>query len=587
MKTLTNKLFFTAVLGLLMLSTQACAKKSFETLQTSEVDQGNGSSSSGGSGSGGSTSSGTSGGTGGPTGGTGSGGSSSGGSTSSGTTSGGSTSSGTTSSGTTSGGSTTTGSTTGCCSTGATTTGGTTTGGTTTGGTTSGGSTSSSTTTGGSTSSGTTSGGSTSSGTTSSGTTSSGTTSGGSTTGSTTGSCTPFEPGCDHDNRYCITERYQQPGSIITRKLDVWIITDSSSSMDTEREQLANGITNYIGKMPSGTDVQFAVTLAHGPTSYFTGRLYKSDYKDPKEKFVISTKDYSTSQVQYWLRRKLLYRQNNYDIRAWDDAGNAIPGQALRNLPTDFDADGGEAGLVSAYEAVRPYATSPSRYESIQTLSTIAGEKNFFRPDAALAVIFISDENDICYLDPSVADADGLEASFNSRYCAGVTAQSVLQRLQVVRQSMPLYVSSIIYNDKSRIPAGLENGVGLGYNMITNLAGGAIIDITKTAIPTGLSSIGGYTSTRLDLRYDFILKYLNVDPNTIQAKVDGVQRGHSYSGTTNTVHISEAGGPNSLVDIYYCLNTNAPLSPYSIQISSHLINTCRKTYQPNVVVEQP
>ena len=357
--------------------------------------------------------------------------------------------------------------------------------------------------------------------------------------------------------------------------------------MDTEREQLANGITNYIGKMPSGTDVQFAVTLAHGPTSYFAGRLYKSDYKDPKEKFVISTKDYSTSQVQYWLRRKLLYRQNNYDIRAWDDAGNAIPGQALRNLPTDFDADGGEAGLVSAYEAVRPYSTSPSRYESIQTLSTIAGEKNFFRPDAALALIFISDENDICYLDPSVADADGLEASFNSKYCAGVTAQSVLQRLQVVRQSMPLYVSSIIYNDKSRIPAGLENGVGLGYNMITNLAGGAIIDITKTAIPTGLSSIGGYTSTRLDLRYDFILKYLNVDANTIQAKVDGVQRSHSYSGTTNTVHLSDAGGPNSLVDIYYCLNTNAPLSPYSIQISSHLINTCRKAYQPNVVVEQP
>jgi hypothetical protein len=565
MKTLSNKLFFTAVLGLLMLSTQACSKKSFETLRSSEVDQGNGSGSSGGSGSGGSTSTGTSGGPGGPTGGTASGGMNSGGTMSGGTTSGGST----------------TGSTTGCCTTSGTTTGGMTTAGTTTGGMTTGG-----TTSGGSTSSGTTSGGSTTSGTTSAGTTSGGSTTGG-TSGSTTGSCTPFEPGCNHDNRYCITERYQQPGSIITRKLDVWIITDSSSSMDAEREQLANGITNYIGQMPTGTDVQFAVTLAHGPTSYFTGRLYKSDYKDPKEKFVISTKDYSTSQVQYWLRRKLLYRQNNYDIRAWDDAGNAIPGQALRNLPTDFDADGGEAGLVSAYEAVRPYSTSPSRYESIQNLSSIAGEKNFFRPDAALAVIFISDENDICYLDPSVADADGLEASFNSKYCAGVTAQSVLQRLQVVRQSMPLYLSSIIYNDKSRIPAGLENGVGLGYNMITNLAGGAIIDITKTAIPTGLSSIGSYTSTRLDLRYDFILKYLNVDANTIQAKVDGVQRGHSYSGTTNTVHISDAGGPNSLVDIYYCLNINAPLTPYSIQISSHLINTCRKTYQPNVVVEQP
>lgn len=357
--------------------------------------------------------------------------------------------------------------------------------------------------------------------------------------------------------------------------------------MDAEREQLANGISNYIGKMPAGTDVQFAVSLAHGPTSWFSGRLYKSDYKDPREKFVISTKDYNTSQVQYWMRRKLLYRQNDYAVRAWDDAGNAIPGQALRNLPTDYDADGGEAGLISAYEAIRPYSTSPSRYESIQTLSTIAGERNFFRPDAALAVIFISDENDICYLDPSVADPDNLEAPYNSRYCAGITAQSVLQRLQVVRQSLPLYVSSIIYNDKSRIPAGLENGVGLGYNMITNLAGGSIIDITRNTIASGLSTIGGLTSTRLDLRYDFILKYRNVDANTIQAKVDGTRRSHSYSGTTNTVHLPYAGVANSLVDIYYCLNLNAPLDPYQIQISSHLINTCRKAYQPNVLVEQP
>ncbi len=357
--------------------------------------------------------------------------------------------------------------------------------------------------------------------------------------------------------------------------------------MDTEREQLANGISNYIGRMPAGTDVQFAVSLAHGPTSWFSGRLYKSDYKDPKEKFVVSTNDYSTSTIQYWMRRKLLYRQNNYSVRAWDDAGNAIPGQALRNLPTDFDADGGEAGLFSVNEAIRPYSTSPSRYESIQTLSTIAGERNFFRPDAALAVIFISDENDICYLDPSVADADGLEASFNSRYCAGITAQAVLRRLQVVRQSLPTYVSSIIYNDRSRIPAGLENGVGLGYNLITNLAGGAIIDITRSSIANGLTSIGGFTSTRLDLRYDFILKYQNVDANTIQAKVDGSPRSHAYSGTTNTVHLASAGGANSLVDIFYCLNTNAPLTPYNITISSHLITTCRKTYQPNVIIEQP
>lgn len=577
MKTLATKLVYIMMWTGLALGTQACSKKSFEAVQSSDVDgQSSGDTSgrtSGGSGSGGSSSGGLT-----------NGGTSSGGAINGGTTTGGSTSGGNTSGGSTMGGSTAGGTTTGGSTMGGSTTGGTTTGGNTSGGSTMGGSTTGGTTTGGSTMGGTTTGGTTSGGSTTGGTTSGGSTMGGTTTG---GTCTPFEPGCDHDNRYCITEKYQQPGSIITRKLDVWIITDSSSSMDEEREQLANGITNYISRMPTGTDVQFAVSLAHGPTSWFSGRLYKSDYKDPNEKFVISTSSYSNTQIQYWLRRKLLYRQNDYAVRAWDDSGNPISGQALRNLPTDYDADGGEAGLFSALEAIRPYSTSPSRYESIQTLSSIPGEKNFFREDAALAVIFISDENDICYLDPSVADPDNLEAPFNSRYCAGVTAQSVLQRLQVVRKSLPLYVSSIIYNNRSRIPAGPENGVGLGYNLITQQAGGSIIDITQSSIASGLQNIGSLTSTRLNLRQDFILKYKNVDSATIQAKVDGTARSHSYSGTTNTVHLPYAGAANSLVDIYYCLNLNAPLDPYQIQISSHLINTCRKTYQPNVIVEQP
>ncbi|MBY0385575.1 hypothetical protein K2X05_10495 [bacterium] len=566
MTTFINKLVYMLMFAFLMLSTQACSKKTFEAVKGSDVD-GQGTASNGGSGTGGTA------------------------------TGGGYTSGGTATGGYTNGG-TTGGYTTGCCTTGGTSTGGYSSGGMTTGGatnggttggTTSGGMTSGGTTTGGMTNGGTTTAGTTTGGMTSGGMTSGGTTTGGTTTGGTTGGCTPFEPGCDHDNRYCITEKYQQPGAIITRKLDVWIITDSSSSMDAEREQLANGITNYISKMPAGTDVQFAVSLAHGPTSWFSGRLYKSDFKDPNEKYVISSSQYNTSQIQYWLRRKLLYRQNDYGVRAWDDAGNAIPGQALRNLPTDFDADGGEAGLISTYEAIRPYSTSPSRYESIQNLATTnPGERNFFRRDAALAIIYISDENDICYPDPTVADPDNLEMPYYNNYCSGMSAQKVLQRLQVVRESMPLYVSSIIYNRKSTIPAGLENGLGLGYSLMSQLASGTIIDVAvSNSIPNGLSTIGGLTSTRLDLRYDFILKYLNVDASTIQAKVDGVQRSHSYSGTTNTVHLPFAGGANSLVDIYYCLNLNAPLAPYQIQISSYLINTCRKAYQPNVVVEQP
>lgn len=368
--------------------------------------------------------------------------------------------------------------------------------------------------------------------------------------------------------------------------------------MDAEREQLANGITSYIGRLPANTDVQFAVSLAHGPTSWFSGRLYKSDFKDPKEKYVISSKDYTNAQIQQWVRRKLLFSQCktvsgkqtcNYNVRGINDNGTPTA-TGGRELPTDYDSSGGEAGLFTLHEAIRPYPGEESRYSSIQNLSRdIPGERGFFREDAALAVIFISDENDICTVDTDPGahnDPQGKEAAFRNKYCAGINAASVLQRLQVVRKSLPLYVSSIIYNDRSRVPAGLENGVGYGYNTIASLAGGAIIDITKNSIANGLNSIGSHASVRLNLRYDFILKYRRVDSSTINVKVDNTTVAHNYSSTTNTVHLTNAGGANSLVDIKYCLRQREGLQPYDIQISTHLINTCRKTYQPNVVVEE-
>ncbi|MCC6137030.1 MAG: hypothetical protein IT287_00220, partial [Bdellovibrionaceae bacterium] len=332
-------------------------------------------------------------------------------------------------------------------------------------------------------------------------------------------------------------------------------------------------------------------------TSWYSGRLYKSDFKDPKEKYVISSKDYTNSQIQYWVRRKLLYSQCkttsgkqtcNYNARSFDTSGN-LTSTGGRELPQDYDSSGGEAGLYTLHEAIRPYPGETPRYTSIQNLGVdIPGDRGFYREDAALAVIFISDENDACTVDTdpgSHNDPEGKEAVFRNKYCSGVNAASVLQRLQVVRKSLPLYVSSIIYNNRSKVPAGLENGVGYGYNTIASLAGGAIIDITTNSIANGLSSIGSLASIRLDLRYDFILKYKKVDSATIKAKVDNVLRSHTYSSTTNTVHLSYAGGAKSPVELYYCLRQKERLEQYNIQISNHLLSTSRKAYQPTVTVE--
>jgi hypothetical protein len=581
LKSFSLKITYIVLAGVLTLSNQACSKKTFTALNN-ESGQGNTTGASGNT-SGGNTTAGN-------TSGNGTGNTSGGNTT--GNTSGNTTgnTSGNTTGNTTGATGNTSGNTTG--NTSGNTTAGTTTGGNTTSGTTSGGTTTSGTTTGGTTTSGTTTGGTTTSGTTSGGTTTGGTT----TSGTTTGSTTSTPP------RYCIIEKYKQPDAKITKKLDVLIVTDSSSSMDAERQAVANGITDFIAKLPADVNARFAVMLGHGPTSWFSGRLYKSDFKDPREKFVISTEDWSSADIKKWMNRKLRYRQLDYNVRAFTNNADIAFMDSTKGalgLPSDLEADGGEAGLFSLHEAFRDYTEGPAaRYKSIQNLAggteTAQTERNFFRPDAALAVIFISDENDLCYKDPSVPDDDNLEVPFYNQNCSNVTAETVLQKMQALRQSLPLYLSAIIYNTPGQVPAGLENGIGYGYNKITQISNGTIIDLKggTSAIAPGLTNIGAYSSALLSLRHDFILKYSGADSTTIQAKADVGGNGvfsaktHTYSSTTNTVHLADAGVAKSNVHIKYCLNRGAPLTPYTIPISNHLINTCPQTYQPNVVIEQ-
>lgn len=526
-KILIKKLAFIALASGLALGTQACAKKSFESINSNSVTGTGGANGSFGNNGGGGT----------------------------GTNGGGTNGGGTNGGGTNGGG----------------TNGGGTNGGGTNGGGTNGGGTNGGGTNGGGTNGGGTNGG--------------GTNGGGTNGGGNNGGCDIFDPNCNYNPRYCVTEQFEQPDAEITRKLDVWIITDSSSSLDDERQALANGITNYLAQIPSNVDARFAVTLAHGPTSWFAGRLYKSDFKDPNEKYVISSKTNSPQQVKYWMQRKLLYRQKDYNVRAWNDAGHAISGQALRGLPTDYDADGGEAGLLSMYEALRPYS-GLDRYDSLQNLhNELPGELNFLRPDAALAIIFVADENDICTPD-STYDPDNLEAPFRSKYCSGITALNVLKQLKQRRQSLPLYISSIIYTGKGAIPTGLENSIGHGYNTFTSIANGTQIDIASDSIPAGLSHIAALTSTRLDLRYDFELSYKNVDAPTIEVGVDGYLTSHTYDSPTNTVSLNYAGGARSDIEIYYCLKKGADLVPNQIGVSSYLKNKVPQTYTPHVTVEQ-
>lgn len=98
------------------------------------------------------------------------------------------------------------------------------------------------------------------------------------------------------------------------------------------------------------------VLLAHANSSY-SGKLYR---KNSSDSYVMSNKTMTISELKTSVSNK------------------------FTNSPGEGTTDGGEAGL---------YALNKLLNNNIQATKGLG----FFREDAALAVVFVSDENDICY----------------------------------------------------------------------------------------------------------------------------------------------------------------------------------------------
>ena len=324
----------------------------------------------------------------------------------------------------------------------------------------------------------------------------------------------------DSQGRQCHIATFKQPSDRLTTKIDVLFVTDTSGSLDQERNAIADGIANFMAALPSTTDASIAVLLAHGSTSSRSGKLFQTSAGEP---VILKSRDLSDADLRQDLHAKLTGFSTDWDL----------------------DSDGGEEGLYSTQQLL-----SGSNL-------TLARNQGFFRGDAALAVIFISDENDICAVYPAgvtpVPDPEGREAKAHARDCGSVTAAGVLNELTEVKGKMPLFVAGVIYTDPAHVPAGPENEVGYGYTDIIALANGIAVDMAHVSeIAAGLGRVGESTAQQMLLYHDFQLTQDNVAEETIKASVDGAAVPHSYTRETQTVHLSQAGTYGSQITIDYC-----------------------------------
>jgi len=259
--------------------------------------------------------------------------------------------------------------------------------------------------------------------------------------------------------------------------------------------------------------------LAHGDNSQWAGRLYQKG----AEPVVLKSTELSLQGI----------RDGLYD--------------KLYNAPGDNETDGGEVGLYSLHKALNTPA-----------LLSEAQMEGMFRSNAALSVVFVADENDICARYPDgvtpVYDGNRKEPGAFNKYCADVTAESVSSSLTSVNGSMPLLVSGIVYEDPATVPSGGENEVGYGYIDVIDGMGGLVIDLADGDYDAGLADIGSLASIKVNLNTDFTLGRTDLDVGSIDVQVDGTSVTYSYAPLTNSVFLPDPGQALSVIDINYCLN---------------------------------
>ena len=316
----------------------------------------------------------------------------------------------------------------------------------------------------------------------------------------------------------CFIEEHTQAPAELTKTIDILFVTDTSGSLYEERAGIAAGIDAFVTELPADVDYRIGVMLAHGDQTSWSGKLYQRGH----EPVVLDSSTMDLATIREHLQVK------------------------LTQVRRDSETDGGEVGLYSMHRALRADRLAESR------------QAGFFRPGAALAVVYIADENDICSGQPEgvtlLPDPDGKEVPAAEKYCANVNAQSVLEELKTLQGERPLLVSGIVYNDPATVPVSGENEVGYGYLEQIELANGISIDLARGSYDVGLSQIGRLATIKLSLKTEFGLANSPVDEPTVGVTVDQVSVNHLFVEELNEVHLDkqDAGGALSKVSISYC-----------------------------------
>lgn len=317
----------------------------------------------------------------------------------------------------------------------------------------------------------------------------------------------------------CFNERFVQPDAVISRSIDLLFVMDTSGSMSDNRAKVADGISAFVAELPPEVDYQVGVMLGHGSQSAWSGKLFSHNGNK-----VFSSKTMSLADIKTKLKAMAL------------------------GAPADASGEQGEEMSYSLRKGLTTHLDA----------NRTAG---FFRTNAALAVVYVSDENDICAPYANDANRPGLtnaEKNLRNRDCpGGITTTAIIDKVKEVQGDRPYMFGAVVHKSLSYNDGG-NDGYGYGMMETVQATNGVSIEINDGSYVEGLSTLGTLATSKLTLILDHTMAHADIEPSSIKAQVDGTDVQFVYDPTTNDVHLSSGGGARSVVDINYCLKAPAP-----------------------------
>lgn len=322
-----------------------------------------------------------------------------------------------------------------------------------------------------------------------------------------------------------VSWRFVQPQPNLNTAVDLLFVVDTSTSLSAERSRIASTVPAFINALAPGTDLRVGVMAAHGGASAYSGRLY-SAAGSPK---VLKLGELSAAQIQSHLSSTLALRL------------------------ADSDQADGEALLYSLSRGLEA-----DRAAEMRALG-------FLRDHAALSVVLISDENDICYrpelngftaFPDYVRSGGDIEVTAYNRYCSGITPATTLSKLKAFKQGEPVLSAAIAHVDRARVRRVSEDSIGHGLlHLVRGGLDGVEMDISDTSYSSGIAKLGTVVRSSLTLKTVFSLNSADgIRRESVRARVDGrlVEAAFDPSAATVQIRGSDAGQAGSVVDIEAC-----------------------------------